>query len=402
MHQTYIGSQPIYKDDLSIFAYQLLFRSDDHNAASFIDGDKATSEVILNSLTDIGLDKLVGNHKACINFTRNFILGDYPIPGLKRHIIVEIQHDVVLDQAIIDALHMLSDKGYTLTLPEAVFMGHFNVPSEHLFIVKFDITKGLDDQLNSRLELLRRDNVRLLAEKIETHEEFDKCTQMGFDYYQGFFFCQPNIVKGRGIQANKVQLIRLLQKLQDENTGSQEIDQLISTDVSLSFRLLRYANSSMFGLNTRIESIQHAVTLLGWDTIRMIATLLVLSSIDDKPPELFHVGLVRAKMCEYLSTYDKKIDKNMAFTAGLLSIIDALLDAPMDEVLAQLPLSQKLTQALLSQEGELGLILHDSIAYIHNRPEEATRSGLGGVVLREGYIKALIWSNAMLPAIQTH
>ena len=402
MQQTYIGSQPIYKNDLSIFAYQLLFRGNGDNTASFTDGDKATSDVILNSLTDIGLDKLVGNHKACINFTRNFILGEYPIPGLKRHIIIEIQHDVILDKVVIEALHQLSDKGYTLAIPEAIFLQHFTTPSEQIFIVKFNITQDLNEQLESRLELLRGDNIRLLAEKIETHRDFTICSEMEFDYYQGFFFCQPNIVKGRGIPASKVQLIRLLQKLQDENTASKEIDQLISADVSLSYRLLRYANSSMFGLNTRIESIQHAVSLLGWDAIRMIATLLVLSSIDDKPPELFHVGLLRAKLCEHLSTYDKRLDKNMAFTAGLLSIIDALLDAPMDEVLAQLPLNQKLTQALLSQEGELGAILHDSIAYIHNRPDEAIQSGMGGVLLREGYLKALIWSNAMLPAIQTH
>lgn len=402
MHQTYIGSQPIYKEDLSIYAYQLLFRSSEDNAASYIDGDKATSEVILTSLTDIGLDKLVGHHKVCINFTRNFILGEYPIPGIKRQIVVEIQQDVCLDKEIIEALQQLSDKGYTLAMPETIYLEHFDKPSEQIYIVKFDITKDHVDQLQTRLEYLRRDNLRLLAEKIETQDEFATCSGMKFDYYQGFFFCQPNIIKGRGIPANKIQLIRLLQKLQDENTSSSEIDQLISAEISLSFRLLRYANSSMFGLNTRIESIQHAVSLLGWDTIRMIATLLVLANIDDKPPELFHIGLVRAKLCEYLAKYSKKIDKNVAFTAGLLSIVDALLDAPMDEILAQLPLSQTLTQALLSHEGELGDLLHDAVTYTHGRPEEASQSGLGGVVLREAYLKALVWSNAMLPAIQTH
>jgi len=402
MQDTYVGSQPIYNQDLATYAYQLLFRNSEVNKASFLDGDQATSEVMLNSLTDIGLDKLVGNHKACINFTRNFILGEYPVPGLKRRIIVEIQEGVTLDKEIIDALHQLSEKGYILALPEPLYHEHFNTPSEHIYIVKFDITKYDNAQLESAIENLRQDNIRLLAEKIETQEEFQECSQLDFDYYQGFFFCQPNIVKGRGIPANKIQLVRLLQKLQDDGTDSKEIDRLISTDVSLSFRLLRYANSSMFGLNTRIDSIQHAVSLLGWDAIRMIATLLVLSSIDDKPPELFHNGLVRAKLCEYLTNYKHRIDKNMAFTAGLLSIVDALLDAPMDEILAQLPLNQKLTQALLNHEGELGELLHDSIAYIHGKPEEATKSGLSGVILRESYLKALVWANATVPALQKH
>lgn len=402
MQDTYVGSQPIYNKELGIFAYQLLFRNSDENKASFSDGDQATSEVMLNSLTDIGLDKLVGNHKACINFTRNFILGEYPVPGLKRKIIVEIQEEGELDKTIIEALQQLSEKGYTLALPEAIFHEHFSTPSEHIYIIKFNITKYSNEQLVSTMENLRLDNVRLLAEKIETPQQFQECSDMGFDYYQGFFFCQPNIVKGRGIPANKIQLVQLLQKLQDDDTDSKEIDRLISTDVSLSFRLLRYANSSMFGLNTRIESIQHAVSLLGWDAIRMIATILVLSSIDDKPPELFHNGLVRAKMCEYLTKYKHRIDKNMAFTAGLLSIVDALLDASMDEILAQLPLNKNLTQALLNHKGELGELLHDSIAYINSKPEEATSSGLGGVVLRECYLKALVWANATLPALNEH
>ena len=402
MQDTYVGSQPIYNKELAIYAYQLLFRNNDENNASFSDGDQATSEVILNSLTDIGLDKLVGNHKACINFTRNFILGEYPIPALKRQIIIEIQADVTLDNEIIEALHQLSEKGYTLALPAPLFLKYFNNPSEHLYIVKFDTTKYNHAQLESMIEELRLDNVRLLAEKIESQHEFNVSTKMDFDYYQGYFFCHPSIIKGRGMPANKIQLVQLLQKLQDDNTDSKEIDRLVSSDVSLSFRLLRYANSSMFGLNTRIESIQHAVTLLGWNAIRMITTLLVLSSIDDKPPELFRQGLIRAKLCEHLTKYKHRVDKNMAFTAGLLSIIDALLDTPMDEILAQLPLNNKLTQALLNHEGELGELLHDSIAYIYGKPEEAKKFGVEIVILRESYLKALVWANATLPALQEH
>ena len=400
MHNTYVGSQPIYNKDLSIYAYQLLFRSSEENRASFSNGDQATSEVILNSLTDIGLDKLVGNHKACINFTRNFILGEYPIPALKRQIIVEIQDGVILDEPVITALHGLSEKGYTLALPEALYLAHFNAPSEHRYIIKFDVMKYNKEQIPERMDNLRQDNIRLLADRIETQQVFSRCHSMEFDYYQGFFFCQPSIVKGRGIPASKIQLVQLLQKLQDDNTDSKEIDRLISVDLGLSYRLLRYANSSMFALNSRVDSIQHAVTLMGWNTIRMIATLLVLSSIDDKPPELFRHGLIRAKMCEILSGYKHRLDKNMAFTAGLLSIIDALLDAPIDEILAQLPLTRKLTQALLNHQGELGELLHDSIGYIHDIPDQLTTSGLSEAIMRESYLKALIWANATVPALQ--
>jgi len=401
MHSTYVGSQPIYTRELGIYAYQLLFRNNEYNKAQFSDGDKATSELILNSLTDIGLDKLVGTHKACINFTRNFLLGEYPIPSMKRQIVIEVQEGTLLDEAVIAALHQLSAKGFTLAIPEPLYRQHFICSTEHPYIVKFDITQYYNGQLVSAIAGIKQDNVHLLAEKIETQQEFKVCNEMGFDYYQGFFFCEPNIVKGRGIPANKVQIVRLLQKLQDDETDNKEIDQLISADVSLCYRLLRYANSSMLGLNTRIESIQHAISILGWDTIRMIATLLALSSIDDKPGELIHIALIRAKLCEELAKYKHHVDQKMAFTAGLLSILESLLDTPMDQILAKLPLNPVLTRALLDLEGELGELLQDSIIYVHGKPEYATSSRLDATVLRENYLKALVWANATLPALQS-
>lgn len=402
MQQTYVGSQPIYNKDLKIHAYQLLFHSSKENKASFDNGDQATSEIILHSLTDIGLDKLIGTYKTCINFTRKFILGEYPIPNLKNRIIVELQEGITVDQTIIDALHGLSAKGFTLAMPESLYLAHFNTPSEYRYIVKFDINKNDIGQLPLRIENIQADNVRVLAEKVETQAEYAACNELDFDYLQGFFFCLPNIVKGVGIPGNKLQLIRLLNKLHNDETDSTELEQLISLDVNLSYRLLRYANSSHLGLNTRIESIQHAVTLLGWDTIKMITTLLALSSVNDKPPELFLFGLIRAKMCEYVSKKIDGIDENMAFAAGLLSIIDALLDASMEEILAQLPLNNILTQALLGYEGELGHLLHDCTAYVHSKQEEALLSGISSITLRECYLKSLVWAKATAPEFATN
>lgn len=399
MHHTYVGSQPIYNNDLVIYAYQLLFRNSDENKALFADSDKATSEVILTTLTDIGLEKLVGMHKACINFTRNFILGEYPIPNIKRRIIIELQEDVTSDPEIIENLNTFSSKGFVLAIPEATYQAHFKKNKDYTYIITVDTSRYNNDQLQEIISNNQAENVKLLAQKIETPEAFSFCNDLGFDYFQGFFFCRPNIVKGTSIPAGKFQLVRILNKLQDEDTDSKELDDLISTDINLSYRLLRYANSSHLGLNSRIESIQHAVTLLGWNTIKMITTLLVLSSIDDKPPELFYFGLIRARLCENLAQYKPSVDKNMAFTAGLLSIVDALLDASMDNVLAQLPLNEKLTLALLNHEGELGEILHDTIAYVHHKPEKATMSSLDSSIIGENYLKALRWANATMPVL---
>ncbi|MDH5408815.1 MAG: HDOD domain-containing protein [Gammaproteobacteria bacterium] len=400
MHNTYVGTQPIYNKDLVIYAHQLLFRNSDENKASFKNSDQATSEVILNTLTDIGLDKLVGSGKALINFTQKFVVGEYPIPGIKRRIVVELQENIEPDDAIVTGLNQLADKGFTLAMNESLYSKYFNTPSDHEYIIKFDTKSNEPAKVKEHIEQYRADNVKFLAEKVETQDDFIFYSDLGFDYFQGFFFCRPNIVKTKGIPSTKIQVVQLLQKLQDEDTDSKKIDALISTDVSLTYRLLRYANSSHLGLSTRIDSIQHAVTLLGWTTVKMIATLLVLSSIDDKPFELFYFGLLRAKLCEILAGYKQGIDKNMAFTAGLLSVVDALMDADMEEILAQLPLSNTLTQALLNHEGSLGGILSDAIAYIEHRPEEAVNTELSASALREAYLKALMWTTATAPALK--
>lgn len=399
MYRSYVGSQPIYNRDLSIYAYQLLFRNSVENRASFTDSDKATSEVIINTLTDIGIDKLAGTHKACINFTRNFIVGEYPIPSIKQRIIIDLDASIVPDQQLVEALNQLSIKGFTLAMPYATYQQHFSTNKEARYIIKFNTMEISPEDIAEQIENLNRDNCKVLAEKIETHAIYERCEELGCDYFQGYFICEPNIIKGSSIPANKMQLIKILNKLQDDNTDAKELDKLISADANLTYRLLRYANSSHLGLNTRIDSIQHAVSLLGWDTIKMLTTLLVLASIDDKPPSLFYFGLLRARLCETVAQTMSGIDKNTAFTAGLLSILDALLDSAMDDVLAKLPLNNELTSALLTHDGQLGKLLHDVIATVELDTSAKLRSGIDKKRLSEDYLKALIWTNISMPML---
>ena len=401
MYETYIGCQPIYSKELNLSAYQLLFRSNNiDNEAHFPDADLATSQVILNTLTEFGLDKLIGTRKAYINFTRNYLLGKYPIPNITKRIIVELADDMEYDSAIHTALQSLVLKGYTIAMSDKVYLEYFKDKYPIPCVVKVDVQTHNKEHLEEHLAGLRGDDVKLLAERIETQDEFSHYSLLDFDYFRGFFFCQPNIIKGKSIPANKLQLIKVLSKLQDPDADVNMLEELVSSNISLSYRLLRYANSSHLGLNTRIDSINNAISLLGWDTVRMVTTLLTLASVEDKPPELFYFALIRAKMCELICEAGSDLDKHAAFTVGLLSIIDALFDTAMEELLAKLPLSTSLTEALMEHKGILGYILHDVIHYIHNQPEQATRLGLGISQLKTYYLKALIWANATSPLLR--
>ncbi|MDH5444117.1 MAG: HDOD domain-containing protein [Gammaproteobacteria bacterium] len=399
MFHTYVGSQPIYNSNLEIYAYKLLFRNSMDNKANFEDADRATSELIINSLTDIGLDRLIGKHKASIKFTRNFLLGEYPIPKLKNRIIIELEDTIEFDDDILKTLGEFSEKGFTLSMSEETYLKYFSDKPDYKYIVKFNIKNPGQANLLELISSIKDDNVKTMAEMVETQQDFISCNEIGFDYFGGFFFCEPLIVKGVGIPGNKLQLVKLLHKLQDEETSAQELDSLISTDITLSYRLLRYANSSYSGLKTRVESIQHAVSLLGLDTIKMIATLMALSSIDDKPQELFFFGLIRAKMCEHLTEFLPGITPNMAFTVGLLSIINALLDSPMEDILAKLPLNENLTMALLNHEGPLGHMLHDVIAYINNKQDDYRLTKLSDGILCYAYLQAVVWANSIAPLL---
>src|SRR5206468_10674793 len=176
--------------------------------------------------------------------------------------------------------------------------------------------------------------VKAVAEKVETQEEFKLCKEEGFDLYQGYFFCKPEVLRANAIGTNKLSLLQLLAALQDPDIELKRLEELIARDVALSYRLLRYINSAFFGLRTRVDGIGRAVALLGLSNVKRWATMTVFAGIEGKPRELLNLALVRARMCELLGPELGERSGDQLFTLGLFSVVDALLDAPMHEVLA--------------------------------------------------------------------
>jgi EAL and modified HD-GYP domain-containing signal transduction protein len=257
-------------------------------------------------------------------------------------------------------------------------------------VVKLDVVALGRDGLAREVARLKPYDVTLLAEKVETHEEYAFCLALGCDLFQGFFFCQPELVRDRGIVANRASLLRVVAALQDPSVQLAELEHLIGRDVALSFRLLRYINSAFFGLRFEISSIGQALALLGVENLRRWATLTVLASIDGKPPELTVTALVRARFCELAGEQLPAASAGELFTLGLFSVIDALLDAPMAQVISMIPFPDDMRQALIQRTGEMGELLQ-CVTAVETGDFDHAQSLVRGA--GDLYLESLVWAN---------
>lgn len=397
----FVGRQPIYNRDQQVVAYELLYRAGEDNCAVIDDGDRATTEVIINSVLDIGLEAIVGKYTAFFNLTQSFIRGDHPLPLDSKQVVLELLEDIEPDEEILRGLQQLIAENYTIALDDFEYSDKLIPLLRLAHIVKLEVTNRSREQLQQAIAQLRPYKVKLLAEKVETHEEYALCRELGFDYFQGYFFCKPNIVRGSSPPANRLVVLKLLARLQDPETRLEALEHLIVQDVSLTYRLLRYINSAAFALNRKIESIHQALLLIGITTIRNWVSLLLLSRIDDKPVELMRTALIRARMCELLSErHGHRNGHDHYFTCGLLSVLDAFMDRPMEELLAQLPLSEELKQAILEQRGDAGAVLAETLAYERGEWHRLAGRQIPASDYRDCYLQAVGWANESMASLQ--
>jgi EAL and modified HD-GYP domain-containing signal transduction protein len=390
MAEVFVARQPIFNRKLEVAGYELLFRGGQVSEALVANSEGATATVVLNSFTEIGLERIVGPHTAWVNVSREFILSGLARsvpPGLVG---LEILEDQLIDDQLVSALRSLKAHGYRLALDDFEYGPHVDALLSLADVVKLDILALGRDGLARQVELLKPYGVALLAEKVESRGDHTFCAEVGCDFFQGFFFRQPELVRDRGIAANRLALLQVVSALHDPGVDFHELEHLISRDVALSFRLLRYINSAFFGLNCEVRSIGHALALLGVENLRHWATLSVLASIDDKPPELTVTALVRARFCELAGERVDGSSPGELFTLGLFSVIDALMDAPIVDVLESIPFPQEMRQALITHNGERGQLL-DCVGSL----EAADFEEAQGIVPDAGelYLEALVWAN---------
>jgi c-di-GMP phosphodiesterase len=399
MPEVFVARQPILNRDLQVAGYELLFRNQDVTAALVADPEGATASVVINSLTEIGLERIVGPNPVWVNVTREFVLSGLASTLPPAVCGLEILEDELLDERFVHALIELKRQGYRLALDDF----EYSVSAERLLplvdVVKLDVVALGRDQLAREVARLKPYGVMRLAEKVESHEDHAYCAELGCDLFQGFFFCRPELLRNRGIVANKASVLQVVAALQDPSVQLSRLERMIGRDVGLSFRLLRYINSAFFGLRFEISSIRQALALLGVQNLKRWATLTVLASIDGKPPELTVTALVRARFCERAGEQLPGPRPGELFTLGLFSVIDALMDAPIEDVVAMIPFPPDMRDALIARAGDKGALLECVTALESGDFDRAQTLVRGAGAL---YLEALAWANQAAQPLFEH
>lgn len=351
----FVARQPIFHRARNVHGYELLFRSGQENGYTGTDGDACTRDVIASSFVDIGLDELTGGQRGFVNFTRNLLLSDVADLLPPDLVTVEVLEDVEPDEEVVTACKRLKDLGYTLALDDFVVADQGHPLLDLADIVKVDFAGTTREERKRLAGYLARRKIKPLAEKVETEDDFQQADADGYQYFQGYFFAKPDIHEGKAIAGNKLAYLRLLEQVNRPEMSLDQIEAVVKQDVTLTYKLLRFMNSVWFGLRYKVSSIKRALVMLGPQEIRKWFALVSLRQMGtDKPNELFLRGMLRAKMGEGVAPLTG-LEKHASeiFLMGMFSVMDALLDAPMADIMKKLPLDEKVKGTLLGQKTPL-------------------------------------------------
>ncbi len=393
---TYFARQPILDRRRRVRAYEVLYRSGPATEARFADGSAATAHVLAGAFVDVELPDLLSGLPGWVNLPRDLIVERALLAFPPDRVGGEILEDVEPDPEVLAAVKELRDLGYQLALDDYRPGHDRDAFLPYVDVVKVDIMGLTPDELRQTVRKLRMSDVTLLAEKVETQDEFELCEALGFELFQGYFFARPELVAGRRLDAGRSQLVALLAELHSDQATVDRIARQIETHATVSYQLLRILNSASVGLTRQISSIREAVVMLGTRRIIELVSVLVLAAFDHKPRELLSIGLTRARMCELLATQTGMPDPASYFTVGIFSVLDALTDQPLREVIRTLPLADDVQAALVDREGHKGQVLEAAIAYERAAWANLPDLGVEPKAIAMSYIDALDWTENTL------
>ena len=386
MTDIFLARQPILDPDQSVVGYELLYPRGGEQQHTNGEAPE-TAKVALTALSEIGLEHLVGQSRAWIKITPEFLSQDLVGNLPPDRVVLELRGDSFIEPSMRDRLPDLREAGYKLALDQFQEDPNFEPLFRMVDFVKLDMLELGAREIASQAFKLGPYELKLVVSKIETPDELKLATAAGASLFQGYFFCRPHLLGGRTIAPSRLGLMRLASALQDPDIELSELERLVSTDVALSYRLLKYINSAYFSLRGEVTSIKQAVALLGIEPLRRWATLNVFAEIGDKPRELFVTALIRARFCQQAGHLQDGTPAEL-FTLGLFSVLDALTDTTMHTAIENLPLAPKMRDALIHRTGSGRLL--ESVTAIENADFERANSILENPA--QHYLEALAWS----------
>lgn len=396
----FLARQPIVDRGTVVYGYELLYRRGlNGGPGEMSDADSARS--IANALIEIGLNELVGKTKAFINVDEPMIVSGVLDALPPARVVLEILETVQATERVLAEIKRLRKRGYVFALDDYVANASTQAMLPLVDLVKVDITQYSEAELVDTVGSLGGYPCRLLAERVETPEEQRTCSELGFDLFQGYFFAKPEVMEGRALKTNQLALVRLLARMNAPDLTLDELESIVVSEVQLNLRLLKFMKSAYFGLPEKVDSIRKMLLFVGVRTLAAVATVLMLSELSGKPSELIHLAMVRAKVCEMVGRSLGCSDVDRFFTTGMLSLLDAMLDLPMQDVLRQLPLTEELETVLLrpNRESDLAKALRIAMFYEAGDFEAIHEEGFDLSDADRIYRAANAWANQTQAAI---
>ncbi len=409
--EIYVARQPIFDRENKIYGYELLYRNSEKNAFDpSVSDEQATSELLINSYFSFGMEKLIGKGRAFINFDKKLLKDETPLLLDPKRLIVELLETIEPDEELYEALIRLKQKHYTLALDDFCIKYKYPRLIQMVDIIKVDFMQNTKQEIQDIYKTMRKWGKVLLAEKIESQEVFDWAKDMGFDYFQGYFFSKPSMMKSHTVKYISPQDIAILKEMSVKDPDFKKISLIIEREPITAYKLLKLVNAN-FTKSYRISSILQALALLGVDTLRKWFTLIMVHKLaKDQPKELIKVSMQRAKFFELLGEKNEQLreksrnkqdypikDKNEMMLVGVLSTMDVILNKPMSEVVKELPLSDNIVRTLLMEKDSPYLEDYKALlAYEKGDFDKKEIEDLAEYDLSKIYFQAVEWSEKMI------
>ena len=397
----FLGRQPILDREQRVVAYELLFRAGNTSGVTVTDDMQATASVIHHAFSEMGVQTVLGSQLGFINISADMLLSDMVELLPRTQVVLELLETIRIDYAVIERCRGLKQLGFTLALDDFVFDDSYRPLLEMVDIVKVDLLLHSQDALQSAVTQLKQWPVKLLAEKVDSAEQAAYCHSLGFDLFQGYYFARPAVLSARRTDPSQLALIQLLGLLL-KDADTQQIEQIFKQHPNLTYNLMRLVNSVACGVRRSITTVSQAIMVLGRQQLQRWLQLLLftLQSGAAYPSPLLLLAATRGKMMELLA---RKLQRNAdycdeAFMTGILSLIDSLIDKPLEDIVNELNLGKSLAAALLRREGELGSLLQlvESVEQADQARARTLLAQIGTVSLpdlNEAGIEAMAWAN---------